>query len=91
MDIETIKNGIVTKVYHIDAAKKVPLHKHDKSDELFYCIAGRGCGVLEDSEVELSTGKVFIVPAGTMHALRTDADLYVTSFLIPVVKEGTTD
>ena len=87
MDIEAIKNAIVTKVYHIDAAKKVPLHKHDNSDEIFYCIAGSGFGVMENSEVELSVGKAFIVPAGTMHALRTVGDLYVTSFLIPVIKD----
>lgn len=87
MDIEKIKDGIVTNVYHIDANKKVPLHKHNNSDELFYCISGCGFGVLEDSELELTIGKVFVVPAGTMHSLRTDGDLYVSSFLIPVVKE----
>lgn len=87
MDIEAIKNAIVKNVYHIDTAKKVPLHKHDKSDELFYCIAGSGFGVLGKSEVELTAGKVFIVPAGTMHALRTDGDLFVASFLIPVLQE----
>lgn len=87
MDIEVIKNAIVKSVYHIDAFKKVPLHKHDKSDEIFYCIAGSGFGVLENSEVELTVGNAFIVPAGIMHALRTDGDLFVASFLIPVVKE----
>ena len=87
MNIEAIKGSIVTNVYHIDSTKKVPLHKHDKSDELFYCIAGSGFGVLEDSEVELTVGKVFTVQAETMHALRTNGDLYVTSFLIPVIKE----
>jgi mannose-6-phosphate isomerase-like protein (cupin superfamily) len=87
MDINAIKGSLVSNVYHIDAARKVALHKHDKSDELFYCIAGSGFGVLEDGETELTVGKVFTVPAGTMHALRTDSDLYVCSFLIPVVRE----
>lgn len=87
MDINAIKEAIVKNVYHIDADRKVALHKHDKSDELFYCIAGSGFGVLENSEVELTTGKVFTVPAGTMHALRTDSDLYVCSFLIPLAQE----
>ena len=87
MDIELIKNGIVTNVYHIESSKKVALHKHDKHDEVFYCIAGEGFGVLEDGEIELSVGKVFNVPAETMHALSTDSDFYVASFLIPVVKE----
>lgn len=87
MDIEAIKSGIVTNVYHIDSTRKVALHKHDKNDELFYCIAGCGFGVLADGEIQLTTGKVFTVPAVKMHALRTDGDLYVTSFLIPVVRE----
>lgn len=87
MDLSNFKESIVTNVYHIPAGKKVALHKHPKSDEIFYCIKGEGFGVLENSEVELTVGKAFIVPAGEMHALRSDSDLYVTSFLIPVVEE----
>jgi len=87
VDIEAIKKEIIKNVYHIVSDKKVSLHKHNKHDEVFYCIKGKGFGVLEDSEVELTVGKVFIVPAGTMHALRTDGDLFVASFLIPVIEE----
>ncbi|WP_097027794.1 cupin domain-containing protein [Clostridium peptidivorans] len=87
MNLENIKSSIVTNVYHIPADKKVPLHKHPKHDEIFYCIKGEGFGVLEDREVELTIGKAFIVPAGEMHALRSDSNLYVSSFLIPVVEE----
>jgi quercetin dioxygenase-like cupin family protein len=86
MDLEEIKSSIVNNVYHIPADKKVALHNHLKHDEVFYCIKGEGFGVLEDSEIELSVGKVFIVPAGVLHALRSDSDLYVTSFLIPAVE-----
>lgn len=67
------------------SSKKVALHKHDKHDEIFYCVAGEGFGVLEGVDIELNVGKTFNVPAGTMHALRTDSDLYVASFLIPVL------
>lgn len=86
MDLQNIKESIVTNVYHIDAEKKVALHKHPKHDEIFYCIKGEGFGVLEDGEIKLTVGKEFIVRAGEMHALRTDSNLYVTSFLIPVVE-----
>ena len=85
MDIEEIKLNIKTNVYHITADKKVALHKHDHHDELFYCMQGSGYGVLENSETELNVGKVFNVPAGTLHALRTESDLWVGSFLIPVI------
>ena len=87
MDLNVIKESIVTKVYHINSETKVPLHKHDDKDEIFYCIKGSGFGVLEDGEVELSIGKVFIVSAGTMHSLRSEGDLYVGSFLVPVVDD----
>ncbi|MDZ5253614.1 hypothetical protein [Clostridium sp. LIBA-8841] len=43
--------------------------------------------MLEDREVELIVGKVFIVPSGKMHDLRSDSNLYVSSFFIPVVEE----
>ena len=87
MDIETIWEKIIKNVYHIDSGKKVPLHKHDRIDEIFYCIAGDGYGVLEDRDVRLGPGEAFIVPSGTMHALKTDTDLYVASFLIPLAEK----
>ena len=87
MDLESFKESIVKKVYHLNSDKKVPLHKHVGQDEIFYCVKGSGFGVLEDKEVELNVGKAFIVPAGVMHTLRTDEDLYVSSFLVPVVDE----
>lgn len=87
MDLNSIKEAIVTKVYHITYDTKVPLHKHEEQDEVFYCIKGSGFGVLESGEVDLSVGKAFIVHAGTMHSLRSDEDLYVSSFLLPVVDD----
>jgi len=86
VDLKEIKKAIVTKVYHIPSEKKVPLHKHTDHDEIFYCIKGEGVGVLEDGEVELTVGKAFIVPAGAMHTMRSDGEIYVASFLVPVVK-----
>ena len=82
MDLEEIREAIVTKVYHIPAEKKVPLHKHPKHDEIFYFIKGEGYGVLEDGEKPLAVGKAFIVPAGVMHALRSDSELYVSSSIM---------
>ena len=87
MDLNSIKESIVKNVYHIPSDKKVPLHKHAEQDEIFYCIKGSGFGVLEDSEVELNVGVSFTVPAGTMHSVRSDGDLYVTAFLVPVVND----
>ena len=88
MDIESIKKAIVVNVYHVLASEKIPLHQHPKNDEVFYCIKGTGYGVLDDREVELAVGQAFIVSAGTKHSLRTDGDLFVTSFLIPTIEEA---
>ena len=87
MDVNSIKESIVTNVYHIPSDKKVPLHKHDKQDEIFYCIKGSGFGVLEDREVELSVGTSFIATAGTLHSVRSDGEIYVSAFLVPVVDD----
>lgn len=87
MELDVIKESIVKKVYHINPDTKVPLHNHAKQDEVFYCIKGSGFGVLKDSEVELSAGKAFIVPAGTMHSPRSEGNLYVSAFLVPVVDD----
>ncbi len=85
MNLDEFKDSIVTKVYHVTSETKVPLHKHDGKDEIFYCIKGEGFGVLEDEEIKLTAGNEFIVKSGIMHSLRSDNDLYVSSFLIPVV------
>ena len=87
MDLNSIKESIVKNVYHIPSDKKVPLHKHADQDEIFYCIKGSGFGVVEDSEVELNVGVSFTVPAGTMHSVRSDGEIYVTAFLVPVVDD----
>lgn len=86
MELDSIKESIVKNVYHIPSDKKVPLHKHVDKDEIFYCIKGSGFGVLEDSEVELTVGESFIVPAGTMHSVRSNTDIYVCAFLVPVLE-----
>ena len=87
MDLEVIKAKIATNVYHIKSDKVVAMHKHHKHNELFYCIKGAGFGVLEHEEMALTEGKVFVVPAGTLHALRTDGDLWVSSFLVPLLAD----
>jgi quercetin dioxygenase-like cupin family protein len=84
MDIAQLKSGIVTNVYHIPAAKRIPVHQHGKHVEIFYCVAGSGVGVLGDQEIPLQPGQTFVVPAGVMHTLRTDGEFDVASFLIPV-------
>lgn len=88
MELEKIKEALVSHVYHIPSEKNVPLHRHQDQDEIFYCLKGEGFGVLEDVEVKLTVGKAFVAPAGAMHSVRSDSEIYVTAFLVPVVKQG---
>lgn len=91
MDLEAFKNKIITNMYHMESNREVPMHNHPKYDEVFYCIKGEGLGVLEDMEVQLKPGKVFIVPAGVMHTVKTRRDLFICSFQIPPVEDPTND
>ncbi|MCT4634252.1 MAG: (2Fe-2S)-binding protein [Firmicutes bacterium] len=84
MDINAIKEAIETKVYHVTSDTIVPLHEHPVHDEVFYCIKGSGFGILEDKEVKLEVGDVFVAPAGSIHSMRSDKEILVTALLIPV-------
>ncbi|WP_297523022.1 (2Fe-2S)-binding protein [uncultured Clostridium sp.] len=83
MDTNKVREEIETKVYHITADMKVPLHDHLAQDEIFYCIKGSGFGVLGDEEVKLEVGDVIVAHAGIKHSIKTDGDLYVTAVLVP--------
>jgi len=87
MDLDSFKSEIITNVYHIDAQREIPMHNHPKYDEVFYCIKGEGLGVLEDMEVQLEPGRTFIVPAGIIHTVKTNRDMFVCSFQIPPVED----
>ncbi|MFZ5985634.1 MAG: cupin domain-containing protein [Bacillota bacterium] len=91
MDLNAFKNKIITNVYHLDAQREVPMHNHPKYDEVFYCIKGAGLGVLEDKEVQLEPGIPFIVPAGVMHTVKTNRDMFLCSFQIPPVEDSTNE
>jgi NAD(P)H-nitrite reductase large subunit len=86
MDLNAIKKAITTNVYHIPSDQKVPLHEHPTHDEIFYCIKGAGIGIVDDKEVELKKGDIMVAPAGTMHSLKSEGDLYVTAIHIPINK-----
>jgi mannose-6-phosphate isomerase-like protein (cupin superfamily) len=60
------RDEAAAEVHHveIDVAK---LHYHEKTDEVYYVIAGRGTMVLDDEEIELHEGVVVYVPRGIRH------------------------
>jgi mannose-6-phosphate isomerase-like protein (cupin superfamily) len=60
------KDGAAAEIHHveIDDAK---LHYHERTDEFYYVIEGRGTMILDNETVELHQGVVVYVPRGTRH------------------------
>jgi mannose-6-phosphate isomerase-like protein (cupin superfamily) len=60
------QDGAAAEVHHveIDDAK---LHYHERTDEVYYVIAGRGTMVLDGEVIELHEGVVVYVPRGVRH------------------------
>ena len=46
-----------------------PLHVHDREEEAFYVLSGRGVFVMGDDRRELGPGDFVVVPRGAPHAL----------------------
>jgi mannose-6-phosphate isomerase-like protein (cupin superfamily) len=59
-------DSAAAEVHHveIDHAK---LHYHERTDEIYYVIAGTGRMVLDDEEIELHEGVVVYVPRRVRH------------------------
>jgi len=54
-------------------------HQHDDQDELFIVYSGRLTIQLQERNVELGVGDIFVVPRGVQHCPRADQE---ASFLI---------
>jgi mannose-6-phosphate isomerase-like protein (cupin superfamily) len=74
------RDGAAAEVHHvqIDNAK---LHYHERTDEFYYVIDGRGTMILDDEEIELHRGVVVYVPRGTKH--KAIGSLTVLTVCIP--------
>ena len=57
-----VRLGVVKGEYH--------WHKHDDLDEFFYVVEGRFIIDMEDTSVELTPGKAFVVTKGVPHRPR---------------------
>ena len=59
-------DGAAAEVHRveIDHAK---LHYHERTDEVYYVIDGRGMMILDGEEIELHPGVVVYVPRGVRH------------------------
>ena len=74
------KDGAAAEVHHLEITD-AKLHYHERTDEFYYILAGRGRMILDDSEIELHEGVVVYVPRGIKH--RAWGDLKALVVCIP--------
>ena len=68
------------EVHHLEITD-ARLHYHERTDEFYYVLGGRGRMALGDAEVELHEGVVVYVPRGVRH--RAWGELKVLVVCIP--------
>lgn len=73
-------DGVAAEVHHVEI-HDAKLHYHERTDEVYYVIDGRGTMVLDDEEIELHRGVVVYVPRGVRH--KAVGELVVLTVCIP--------
>ena len=68
------------EVHHLEITD-AKLHYHERTDEIYYILGGRGRMTLDGSEIELHEGVVVYVPRGIRH--RAWGELKVLVVCIP--------
>ena len=70
------KDGAAAEVHHVQI-QDARLHYHERTDEVYHVIAGRGTMELDGEEVELHPGVVVYVPRGVRHKAKGDLTVLV--------------
>src|ERR1043166_93748 len=74
------QDGAAAEVHHLEITD-ARLHYHERTDEVYYVLSGKGRMSLDGKEIELSEGVVVYVPRGVKH--RAWGDLKVLVVCIP--------
>jgi mannose-6-phosphate isomerase-like protein (cupin superfamily) len=62
---ESGRFGMITQ--DVAPGSVIPIHLHEKEDEIIFIQSGEGTATLGDQQVKLSTGSTLYVPQGTWH------------------------
>ena len=60
--------GMITQ--EVSAGTSIPVHLHEREDEIIFIQSGRGTATLGDSQVPVEAGSTLFVPQGTWHGGR---------------------
>src|SRR5262245_50321157 len=74
------KDAAAAEVHHLEITD-AKLHYHERTDEIYYVLAGQGSMQLDESTIDLTEGVVVYVPRGVKH--RAWGDLKVLVVCIP--------
>jgi mannose-6-phosphate isomerase-like protein (cupin superfamily) len=74
------KDGAAGEVHYVEI-RDARLHYHERTDEFYYVIAGRGTMTLDDATIELHPGVVVYVPRGVRH--KAQGELTVLTVCVP--------
>ncbi len=70
------KDGAAGEVHHVEI-RDAKMHYHERTDEFYYVVSGRGTMVLDGEEIELHPGVVVYVPRGVRHKARGELTVLV--------------
>jgi mannose-6-phosphate isomerase-like protein (cupin superfamily) len=59
-------DGAAGEVHYVEI-HDAKLHYHERTDEFYYIIDGKGTMILDDEQIELHRGVVVYVPRGVKH------------------------
>ena len=74
------RDKVAAEVHHVEI-QNAKLHYHERTDEIYYIIAGQGTMILDNEEIELHQGVVVYVPQGVKH--KAQGNLTVLTICIP--------
>jgi mannose-6-phosphate isomerase-like protein (cupin superfamily) len=63
------KDGAAAEIHHVEI-QDAKLHYHERTDEFYYIIDGKGTMILDDEEIEIHKGVVVYIPRGVKHKAR---------------------
>jgi mannose-6-phosphate isomerase-like protein (cupin superfamily) len=63
------ETGLCTLIQTLDSNAAVPVHRHERAEQVLFFLSGRGLASLGDKEIEAVPGTTIHVPKGVRHGI----------------------
>ena len=63
---------------------KVPIHKHDSTNEIFYIVSGKAVMIVDDKEFEVKHRDIIFVDKNEKHEFRNESDEELKMFVLKI-------